>query len=298
MVDHVQYPIWAAIDPTTLDAPTRDELQWYLNFSLPVPRKIRAEEGWFTIDPITPPDPVVVTLDEYQPLSIPVVLPTPASIGWFTIDAETLGAPLSDKIEWYQDFSVPVPLALQAYPGTSVIDPETLSEPTRDEIQWYQEFSTFIPLARQAYEGTITSDPETLNDPLDDKIGWFQPFSTPLHIVAKVIEAGNIFVDELAVVDDKSFEWFAPLSEPVLPTPLYQSTEAAVIDPETLSDITRDELQWFMSFSLPVLRPMQAVESASTFFIEGDDPPPPIPSLTRRVWREGTARSGGLLTKV
>ncbi len=58
-------------------------------------------------------------------------------------------------------------------------------------------------------------DPETLDAPLRDELQWFQGLSDPLRAVERVIDAGNIFVDQpLVVVAEDELEWFQALSHP------------------------------------------------------------------------------------
>ncbi len=327
---------WLTIDPTTLDAPLRDEIQWFNPFSIPEITTYKVRAGLFVIDPETLSEPLRDELQWFLEFSTPVLPGRKPSLGLFTIDPETLNELLGDKIEWFQEFSTPILRTQEAEPGLFVIDPATLDAPLRDELQWFSGFSLpvlpipsvesfpavftdlesdiipevvtldefrplstpIIPLPHDV-SGWYTIDPEVLSEPLRDELQWFQPFSDPIVQVRRVIEAGNIFIDEPdVVVTDESFEWFASFSEPVLPIPLRQSTEAGIIDPETLAELTRDELQWFMPFSLPVLGIPQVVEATSSIFIEGDDPPPPIPTVGQKVWRFGTVRPGGLMIRV
>lgn len=53
MVKRLQYPIWATIDPETLDAQLRDEVQWRYDFSIPVLPLHQVRQGLFITDPET-----------------------------------------------------------------------------------------------------------------------------------------------------------------------------------------------------------------------------------------------------
>ena len=100
-----------------------------------------------------------------------------------------------------------------------------------------------------------------------DEIQWFQPLSEPIRDIARLIEAGNIFVDEPpAVVDEDELEWFQALSGPV-PLPIWRQPEFWFQDQETLSEGLRDEIQWWSNFAMPVL-PRQSVANLPAFFID------------------------------
>ena len=233
MAERLQYPIWAPIDPETLDAPLRDELQWYLDFSFPVwPEPTVASFPSFFIDPeaLGAAETIVVTLDEYQALAEPVLPEHQTRPGWFTIDPEALAAGLRDEIQWYAPFAEPVLPEHQTRPGWYAVDPTTLDDPLRDELQWFMEFSVPVLPEHQVRTGTSVIDTESLGEPLRDELQWFQPFSDPIREVIRVIEAGNIFVDEpAAVAPDDELEWFQGFSLPVwqLSSVSYAATQSA-----------------------------------------------------------------------
>ena len=218
MAERFQYPVWAAIDPETLDDPLRDEIQWFQEFSVPVlPIPSIAEITFSFIDPeaLGEAGAVTVTLEEYQPLSEPVLplhLQQPEAA---IIDPATLDAPLRDEVQWFQEFSLPVLPEHQVRVGVSVIDPEALGEGLRDEIQWFTEFSTPVLPEHQVRPGWVAIDTETLAEGQRDELQWFQPLSDPIREVARVIEAGNIFVDEPPAVVTDDLDWLQALSQPM-----------------------------------------------------------------------------------
>ena len=157
MAERFQYPVWAAIDPETLDAPLRDEVQWFQEFSVPV-------------------------------LPIPSVASAPS----FTIDPTTLDAVLRDEVQWFQEFSVPVlRIPSVAEIPSFTIDPEAFGvvETIIVTLDEFQPFSEPVLPLHQVRPGLFVTDPETIGDPLDDKIGWFQPLSEPLRRIGFLIEA-------------------------------------------------------------------------------------------------------------
>ena len=200
MVERFQYPIWAPIDPETLDAELRDEIQWWINFSIPI-------------------------LPEHQTRS-----------GTSVIDAETLGDPLDSKLEYFQEFSLPVLPEHQTRPGLSITDPETLGDPLESKLEYFQEFSLPVLPEHQTRPGTSVIDTETLAEGLRDEIQWFQPLSDPLRAVDRLIDAGNIFVDEpLVVVVEDELEWFQALSHPV-PLPEWRAPTDEVRYPGVIQE--------------------------------------------------------------
>jgi hypothetical protein len=245
MVKRLQYPARAAQDPETLSEGQRDEIQWWQPFSEPI-RQLAGVAAFAALiasgaaplgDADDPPPPAAVTLDEHQPLSEPVLrVPTQHPAAFVVIDPTSLDAPLRDELQWFTEFSLPVLPGHQTRPGVFVTDPETLAEGLRDEIQWWRDFD-LPPLSQHLVRSGITViDTETLAEPLRDELQWFQPLSEPARRIAEAIGAGGVLEDITTGDDDPDTSWYASLSEPVLPSHLFQRAEASIIDPEALGE--------------------------------------------------------------
>ena len=202
-------------DPTTLDAPLRDEIQWFQEFDVPVLPEHQTRPGTFVIDTETLAEGLRDEIQWFQEFSVPVLPEHQTRSGLFIIDSETLGDALDSKLEYFQEFSVPVLPEHQTRLGLSIADPETLGDPLGDKIEWFSEFPVPVLPENQTRLGWFVIDTETLAEGLRDEIQWFQPLSDPLRAIDRVIDAGNIFVDEpLVVVAEDELEWFQALSHP------------------------------------------------------------------------------------
>lgn len=258
-----QQPDAFTTDQETLNAPLRDEIQWYSPFNLPVLPLHQTRLGWYTVDPEALSVELRSELEYYQPLSEPVLPRHLTGEGWFTIDTETLSAVLRDEIQWFSPFGVPVlpipsvagipaffsdgellandvveavtldeysPLSepirpiLVKQPEAIVIDPATLDAALRDELEWWQDFGIpVLPRHLTRPDGQAVTDPETLNDPLDDKL-----------------------------------EWFAEFDQPTPPRHLVRVGGQSPIDFELLGIPLRDKVEWFRLLSEPTLRRVSA----------------------------------------
>ncbi len=225
MADRFQYPVQAATDPETLNAPLRDEIQWWIELSQPTRRRASvANFPSFFIDPEALGEAEaaeVVTLDEYQALSEPLPPIRRQHPDAAIIDSATLDAPLRDEIQWFQPLSEPVlPLHRLQRAEAAVIDVATLDAPLRDELQWYQDLNTPIFVPHQVRPGVSVIDTETLGEGLRDELQWFRDLDQPTRRKDVAIEAAAVFVDEVAVAPPEDLlEWFNPLSIPMLPVP-------------------------------------------------------------------------------
>ena len=110
MVERFQYPIWAPIDPETLDAELRDEIQWWTNFSIPV-------------------------LPEHQ-----------TRPGTFVIDTETLAEGLRDEIQWFNALSDPLRAVDRLIEAGNIFVDEPPAVLADDDLDWFQALSHPAPL--------------------------------------------------------------------------------------------------------------------------------------------------------
>ena len=142
------------------------------------------------------------------------------------------------------------------YPIQAAIDPETLDDPLRDEIQWFQAFSFPVwPTPSVAEIPSFFIDPEALGavEAVVVTLDEYQPLSGPV-LPEHQIRPGIIVIDPETLSDPlrDEIQWFQEFSIPVLPE--HQTRPGiGVIDTETLGDSLRDEIQWFTEFSVPVL---------------------------------------------
>ena len=147
------------------------------------------------------------------------------------------------------------------YPARAAQDPETISEGQRDEIQWFQPLSEPI---RQlagvaAFAALLATGAASLgdaDDPPDEAVTLdeLQPLSIPVLPLHTQHPAAFAVIDPETLAEGlrDELQWFQPLSLPVLPEHLTR-IGISVIDSETLGDPLRDEIQWFQALSLPVL---------------------------------------------
>jgi len=259
---------------------TLDEFQ---PFSQPVFVRHQTRPGWSATDPQALGDALDDKIGWFTPLSEPVLpehLFQRAEAA--PIDPATLDAALRDEIQWFQELSIPVLPRHLIRTGTSIIDSETLGDPLRDELQWFQELSEptrrkgsvanipsfFIDgeiLAGEAVEivtldehrplsepifvrprqqpDAFTTDPATLDAAQRDELQWFRALDGPMYPVARAIEAGNIFVDEIAAAPeaDVPLDWFQGLSLPIWQiaqfSGLAYSTGAALLADEAAAEV-------------------------------------------------------------
>lgn len=238
MAERLQYPIWAAIDPEALGeavAPEVVTLDEFQAFSVPVlPRPLQHPEAAI-IDPTTLDAPLRDEIQWFQPLAEPVLprhLFQRAEAA--PIDPETLSAALRDEIQWFMPLAEPVLPLHQTRPGWIAEDPEAIGDPLGDKIEWFQAFSLPVLPRHQTRPGWIAHDPEELAAALRDELQWFRPLSEPIRRIDRLIEAGNILVDEPPAVVTDELEWFAALSQPS-PLPPWRQPQGWFIDPEALS---------------------------------------------------------------
>lgn len=272
MTQRLQYPTWAASDPTGLGAPEDTRLTWFQELSLPV-------------------------LPAVDLSSYPAIFPP-------TMDPESLGAPETDRLQWFSPLSEPTRRIVEAELGLRILDPATLGDAEDTRLTWFQALAEpVLPRVDLSSEPTwFTIDPVALDlaDAATFNVGqapgiaqvfpaavvlypaWaftveieaapeivtldeFSPLALP--VPARPVEhppASDIDAESLGSPEDTRLTWFMALSEPTRRQG-EAHPGAYAIDPETLGAPLSDKLEWFQALSVPsVTEPMAIPELAFT----------------------------------